>query len=178
MLRAMNRAAVVLVLALPLGAGEARADAVSRAGDVGAIVLPVGSAAGALIAKDHKGLAQLAESYASAMAVVYVLKPLVDRTRPNGGHQSFPSGHATSAFAGAAFLQRRYGWAFGIPAYAVASFVGYSRVESKNHYTGDVVAGGVIGIATNLLFTHRREHVTVVVDLGRGHAGSSITVAW
>ena len=174
----MNRAAVVLVLALPLGAGEARADTVSRAGDVGAIVLPVGSAAGALVAKDHKGLAQLAESYASAMAVVYVLKPLVDRTRPNGGHQSFPSGHATSAFAGAAFLQRRYGWAFGIPAYAVASFVAYSRVESKNHYTGDVVAGGVIGIATNLLFTHRREHVTVVVDLGRGHAGSSIAVAW
>jgi len=174
----MNRVAVVLVLALPLGAGEARADTVSRAGDVGAIVLPAGAAAGALIAKDHKGLAQLAESYASAMAVVYVLKPLVDRTRPNGGHQSFPSGHATSAFAGAAFLQRRYGWAFGIPAYAVASFVGYSRVESKNHYTGDVVAGGVIGIATNLLFTHRREHVTVVVDLGRGHAGSSIAVAW
>ncbi len=174
----MNRAAVVLVLALPLGAGEARADTVSRAGDVGAILLPVGSAAGALIAKDHKGLAQLAESYASAMAVVYVLKPLVDRTRPNGGHQSFPSGHATSAFAGAAFLQRRYGWAFGIPAYAVASFVAYSRVESKNHYTSDVVAGAAIGIATNLLFTHRREHVAVVVDLGRGHAGSSIVMAW
>ena len=172
------KAAVVLVLALPLGAGEARADTVSRAGDVGAIVLPVGSAAGALIAKDHKGLAQLAESYASAMAVVYVLKPLVDRTRPDGGHQSFPSGHATSAFAGAAFLQRRYGWAFGVPAYAVASYVAYSRVEAKRHYTSDVVAGSAIGIATNLLFTHRREHVTVVVDLGRGHAGSSIAIAW
>ena len=174
----MNRAAVVLVLALPLGAGEARADTVSRAGDVGAIVLPVGSAAGALIAKDHKGLAQLAESYASAMAVVYVLKPLVDRTRPDGGAQSFPSGHATSAFAGAAFLQMRYGWAFGIPAYAAASYVAYSRVEAKRHYTSDVVAGAAIGIATNLLFTHRREHVAVVVDLGRSHAGSSIAIAW
>jgi membrane-associated phospholipid phosphatase len=174
----MNRAAVVRVLALPLGAGEARADTVSRAGDVGAIVLPVGSAAGALIAKDHKGLAQLAESYASAMAVVYVLKPLVDRTRPDGGAQSFPSGHATSAFAGAAFLQMRYGWAFGIPAYAAASYVAYSRVEAKRHYTSDVVAGAAIGIATNLLFTHRREHVAVVVDLGRSHAGSSIAIAW
>ena len=58
------------------------------------------------------------------MAVVYVLKPLVDRTRPDGGHQWFPSGHTASAFAGAAFLQMRYGWALGAPAYAVASFVG------------------------------------------------------
>ncbi len=174
----MKPAAVVVVLALPLGAGEARADTVSHAGDVGAIVLPVGSAVGALIAKDHKGLAQLAESYASAMAVVYVLKPIVDRTRPDGGAQSFPSGHATSAFAGAAFLHRRYGWAFGVPAYAVASYVAYSRVEAKRHYTSDVVAGAAIGIATNLLFTHRREHVAVVVDLGRGHAGSSFAIAW
>ncbi|HSD67121.1 MAG TPA: phosphatase PAP2 family protein [Vicinamibacteria bacterium] len=174
----MKAAAAALVLALPLGAGQARADAVSRAGDVAAIVLPVGAATGALVAKDHKGLAQLAESFASAMAVTYALKPLVDRTRPDGGHQSFPSGHATSAFAGAAFLQMRYGWALGAPAYVVASYVGYSRVEAKRHYTGDVVAGAAIGIAANLAFTRRREHVAVVVDLGPGHAGSSLVVVW
>jgi membrane-associated phospholipid phosphatase len=177
--------AVALVLAVSLGAGEAHANAVQpaggaiqRAGDVGAILLPVGAAAGALIARDDRGLAELAEAYASAMAVVYVLKPLVDRTRPDGGSQSFPSGHAASAFAGAAFLQIRYGWCFGIPAYAVASFVGYSRVESKRHYTSDVVAGAAIGIATNLLFTHPRRRVSVAFDLGRGHAGSRVTVAW
>lgn len=174
----MKPTAVALVLALSLGAGEARADAVRRAGDVGAILLPVGAAGGAILAKDHRGLGQLAEAYASAMAVVYVLKPLVDRTRPDGGHQSFPSGHAASAFAGAAFLQIRYGWRFGIPAYAVASFVGYSRVESKRHYTSDVVAGAAIGIAANLAFTHPRKHVSIVVDLGRGHAGSRVTIAW
>ena len=174
----MRSAAVVLVLALPLGAGEARADAVARAGDVGAILLPVGAAGGAILAKDHRGLGQLAEACASTMAVVYVLKPLVDRTRPDGGHQSFPSGHAASAFAGAGFLQRRYGWRFGAPAYAVASFVGYSRVEAKRHHTSDVVAGAAIGIAANLVFTHPRQHVSVTFDAGRGHAGSSITVAW
>jgi membrane-associated phospholipid phosphatase len=174
----VKHTAVALVLALSLAAGEALADTVSRAGDVGAIVLPVGAAAGALLANDHRGLGQLAEAYASAMAVVYVLKPLVDRTRPDGGQQSFPSGHAASAFAGAAFLQIRYGWRFGIPAYAVASYVGYSRVEAKRHYTSDVVAGAAIGIAANLVFTRPREHVTVVVDAGRGHAGSFITVAW
>ncbi|HSD29523.1 MAG TPA: phosphatase PAP2 family protein [Vicinamibacteria bacterium] len=174
----MKPAAVALVLALSLGPGQARAAEGTRAGDVAAVALPAGAAVGALVAKDHRGLAQLAESYAAAMAVVYVLKPLVDRTRPDGGHQSFPSGHATSAFVGAAFLQMRYGWAVGLPAYAVATYVGYSRVEADRHHPSDVVAGAAIGIAANLVLTRGREHVTVLVDLGRGHAGTSIAVAW
>jgi membrane-associated phospholipid phosphatase len=174
----MKPTAVLIGLAVCLGAEGAGAAPSTRAGDVAAIVLPAGAAAGTLLAHDHKGLAQLAESYASAMAAVYVLKPVVDRTRPNGGHMSFPSGHATSAFAGAAFLQRRYGWWFGLPAYGLASYVAYSRVETKEHYTSDVVAGAAIGIATNLVFTHPREHVAVALDGGRGHAGCSVTLAW
>jgi membrane-associated phospholipid phosphatase len=171
-------ATLVLALALPLGVGQARADAVRRAGDVGAVLLPVGAATGALLAKDHQGLGQLAKAYVSTMAVVYVLKPLVDRTRPDGGHQSFPSGHAASAFVGAAFVQMRYGWRLGLPAYAVATFVGYSRVDSKRHYTSDVVAGAAIGIGANLLFTRPREHVSVSLDAGRGHAAASVTFSW
>jgi membrane-associated phospholipid phosphatase len=174
----MKPTVALVGLALCLGVGEAGAAPSTRAGDVAAIALPAGAAAGALLTHDHKGLAQLAESYASAMAVTYILKPTIDRTRPNGGHMSFPSGHATSAFAGAAFLQRRYGWLFGIPAYGLASYVAYSRVEAKEHYTSDVVAGAAIGIATNLAFTHPREHVAVALDAGRGHAGCSIALAW
>jgi membrane-associated phospholipid phosphatase len=153
-------AAAVLALAmvLSLGAGEVRADSVQAAGDVGAVLLPAAAAAGALIAKDYRGL--------------------VDRTRPNGGGQSFPSGHAASAFAGAAFVQMRYGWKLGLPAYAVATFVAYSRVESKNHYTSDVVAGGAIGIGANLVFTRRRKKVTVSLDAGQGHAAASVRMAW
>ncbi len=33
-----------------------------------------------------------------------------------------------------------------VPAYAAASFVAYSRVESREHYPHDVVAGAGIGI--------------------------------
>jgi membrane-associated phospholipid phosphatase len=177
-LRRKTATALVLALALPFGAGQARADAIEQAGSVGAVLVPAGAAAGALIAKDHQGLAQLAKAYASTMAVVYILKPLVNRTRPDGGSQSFPSGHSASAFAGAAFIQMRYGWHLGLPAYAVAAFVAYSRVESKRHYTSDVVAGAAIGIAANLVFTRPREHVSVSLDAGRGHAGASVTLSW
>jgi membrane-associated phospholipid phosphatase len=178
--RARRAATAVLALALafPLGAASARADAVETAGSVLAVALPAGAAAGALIAKDHQGLGQLALAYGSTMAVVYILKPLVDRTRPNGGSQSFPSGHTASAFAGAAFVQMRYGWKLGLPCYAAAAFVGYSRVESKNHYTSDVVAGGALGIGANLIFTRPRKDVSVSFDAGRGHAAASVTLAW
>jgi membrane-associated phospholipid phosphatase len=176
--RRATAALLALAMVLPLGAGEVRADAVQTAGDVGAVLLPAAAAAGALIAKDYRGLRQLTLAYGSTTAVVFILKPLVDRTRPNGGNHSFPSGHAASAFAGAAFVQMRYGWKLGLPAYAAAAFVAYSRVESKNHYTSDVVAGGAIGIGANLVFTRRRKKVSVALDAGRGHAAASVRIAW
>lgn len=50
-------------------------------------------------------------------------------------------------------MRKRYGWEYGLPAYALASFVGYSRVESRQHYAHDVIAGASIGIVSSYLFT-------------------------
>ena len=167
-----------LALFLALVAGSAHADSIEQAGTVGEILLPAGAALGSLVAGDHRGLGQLGEAFGTTMAVVYLLKPTIDRTRPNGGHQSFPSGHAASAFAGAAFLQRRYGWRLGVPAGLLAAFVAYSRVESKEHHTSDVVAGAAIGIGANLVFTHPRAHVSLGFDASRHRAGPLVTIAW
>ncbi|WP_207766086.1 phosphatase PAP2 family protein [Solimonas fluminis] len=79
----------------------------------------------------------------------YGLKYAVDAERPNGGPRSFPSGHTASAFMGAEFIRKEYGWGWGVPAYLTASWVGYSRVETENHYWRDVIAGALIGIASN-----------------------------
>ncbi len=174
----MSRAPVVATVALSLAVGSARADVVEQGGDVGAILLPAGAALGALVLEDHQGVGQLAKAWASSMAVVYVLKPIVDRRRPDGGHQSFPSGHTASAFAGAAFLQRRYSWKLGMPAYALAGYVAYSRVEAGRHHTGDVIAGAALGIASNLIFTHHRAHVVVGFDASPHRAAPVVTVAW
>ena len=66
---------------------------------------------------------------------------------------SFPSGHSSVSFASAAFLQRRYGWKVGAPAYAVAAYVGWGRVFAKKHHIWDVVAGGAIGAGCAYIFT-------------------------
>jgi len=81
--------------------------------------------------------------------VTYGLKYVVDEERPNGEGGSFPSGHTAITFAGAEFIRKQYGWGWGAPAYAAASFVGWSRVETNDHWLHDVLAGAAIGVMSN-----------------------------
>src|ERR1051326_3189247 len=128
-------------------------DDIQTAGDILQFVLPGTAGALTLANRDWQGSLQLAESSALTLGVTYGLKYSVNERRPNGGTQSFPSGHSSISFAAAEFMRKRYGWEYGIPAYAAASFVAYSRVEANEHYPHDVVAGGAIGIISSYTFT-------------------------
>jgi hypothetical protein len=88
-------------------------------------------------------------------AVTAALKYSFNETRPDGGSRSFPSGHTSLSFTGAEFIRKEYGWSWGAPAYALAGFVGWSRVDAKKHYTHDVLAGAAIGILANHDFWRR-----------------------
>lgn len=134
---------------------EAKASSgVEAAGDLLLFVLPVTAVWLTVYYKDGKGALQLGESAALTAGVTYGLKYAVDETRPNGGGHSFPSGHSSISFSAAEFIRKRYGWGYGIPAYAAASFVAYSRVESRQHYLHDVIVGAGIGIASSYIFTN------------------------
>jgi len=92
----------------------------------------------------------LALALGRTLAATYALKYSINEERPNGADShSFPSGHTSVSFAGAEFIRKEYGWGWGIPAYLAASFVGYTRVKAKDHYTWDVVTGAGIGILSN-----------------------------
>lgn len=98
----------------------------------------------------------------------YTLKYSIDAERPDGGGQSFPSGHTSMAFAGAEFIRKQYGWWWGAPSYLAASYVGWSRIETRNHWTRDVLAGAAIGILSNhdgLNFTLPWGQLTVAPSL-------------
>jgi len=75
-----------------------------------------------------------------------LVKEVVRRERPNGEDQlSFPSGHASNAFALAAVAQGHYGWKEGVPAYALAGVIAVSRLQRNAHYLSDVLAGATLG---------------------------------
>ena len=76
------------------------------------------------------------------------LKLIVNRRRPEGDHSrsnsSFPSGHATGAFAVATILAHRYE-GHKILFYIVASSIAISRVYLGRHFPSDVVVGAFLG---------------------------------
>jgi membrane-associated phospholipid phosphatase len=76
-----------------------------------------------------------------------ILKYSVKRERPDGSDSlSFPSGHTSTAFSLATVAEQHYGWKVGVPAYALASCIGLTRIEQDRHHLSDVVAGATIGV--------------------------------
>ena len=76
---------------------------------------------------------------------------LVQRERPGARTDflpfpsSWPSGHASSAFATAASLGYAYGWVAGVPATLVATAIAAGRVSENAHWFSDVFAGAALG---------------------------------
>jgi len=70
-------------------------------------------------------------------------------------------------FADAAFIQRRYGWKWGVPAYLLSAYVGWGRTYAKKHDWWDVAAGAVIGAGSAYIFTRpfAKEHNVVVAPV-------------
>lgn len=122
--------------------------------DVLLVGMPLAALTGVLIEHDWKGLVQGSYTAALTGGVTLLLKYTVKEERPDHSNfHSFPSGHSATTFATAAFIQRRYGWKLGAPAYVLAAYTGWGRVFAKKHHWWDVVAGAAIGTGSAYLFT-------------------------
>jgi len=73
------------------------------------------------------------------------LKGIVNNDTPNGKSWAWPSGHTSSSFTVASVLDEFYGPQVGIPAYALASLVGYRMMDEGDHWGSDVVFGAAMG---------------------------------
>ena len=105
------------------------------------------------------------ESVLSSLLATEALKYSFERARPqqpgagdfwNGG-TSFPSEHATAAWAMAGMIAHEYpGPLTKILAYGLASAISASRVGAKKHFPSDVLIGSTIGylVARHVFLAH------------------------
>lgn len=156
-------------------------DGLERSGEAIAIAIPVTAAGISLFKSDYDGILQLTVSTAASYGTAIALKSVIREERPDGSDsRSFPSESTSGAFAGATFLQKRYGWQYGLPAFALAAFVGYSRVATDRHHWYDVVAGAAIGFGWSALLTERYSNVEINVSPGYGGRplGFGVSMRW
>ncbi|MCA1814970.1 MAG: phosphatase PAP2 family protein [Acidobacteria bacterium] len=109
-----------------------------------------------------------AEALVDAGVVFSVLKNVTQRQRPGHdegqgefferGH-SFPSGHATGAWALATVVANEYKShrAVEVSAYALATAVSVSRFTGRNHFLSDVLVGSAIGYGVGR-YVYRAHH--------------------
>jgi undecaprenyl-diphosphatase len=116
--------------------------------------------------KGRRGVVAAGFSTTFALAAAQVISHLLERPRPYLAHPhasfllvpvshdwSFPSDHATAAFAIAVAIFLRHRKA-GSLALVMAVMVSLGRVAVGVHYPADVAAGALLGTASALIFWH------------------------
>jgi membrane-associated phospholipid phosphatase len=118
------------------------------------LLAPSGEQSGAWITNKIKGFIVGGAAIGLSEGVVGILQPALNRGRPDGTPQSFPSGHATAA-ASFSTLAAKNITALQLPRSTeimydsglvlVTAGTAWARVEANRHYPADILAGMAIG---------------------------------
>lgn len=131
-------------------APAAAEDAHRRAGDVLRYALPAAVVASELWRGDRDGLWQFGQSWVVTLGGTELLKRGTHVQRLDGSDDlSFPSGHASTAFAAATYMHRRHGFDQAWPWYLAATYVGWTRVQAHRHRWGDVAGSAALAAASS-----------------------------
>jgi membrane-associated phospholipid phosphatase len=170
----------LLLASLPLlMAGPAAADGIETAGTAVAIAVPLTAAGIAAYKRDWNGVVDLGLTTLATVGTAYALKQIVKERRPDGSDfQSFPSDTTALSASGSSFLWARYGWQYGLPAFAATSFVSYSRVEADKHHWYDTAASSVLAIGYAAIFTPRFRKYAIYSELDPMPGGAVVRLSY
>jgi membrane-associated phospholipid phosphatase len=171
-----KRLVVILAAAAALTAGTARADSNSnkalKAVSGPGTVIYLAAAIGLPLAEDkNKGAdhaIRTVDALIVSVGIAEITQPIVREQRPNkDDHSSFPSEHATAAFA-AATMQSDFHPGQAPYWYLGATAIAAARVGLHEHFIHDVVAGALLGYGTAKLELGQRHGLILTPIIGRG----------
>jgi len=168
----MKKLLIISTLFLHFQPSFSQNKTIETTGDILLVALPTATIATTLIIGDKKGAWQFTKGFLLNGAISIGLKSIVVKERPDmSNNDSFPSAHTSVTFQSASFIQKRYGSKYGIPAYILAGYTGYSRIEADKHDIIDVLAGAVIGVGSSYLFTtpYQQEHMELTYSTKDGN---------
>lgn len=160
-----------LFLFFNLQIANAQKSGIETAGDIALIAAPAAALTATLLKNDKKGTWQFTKGFLLNQSITYGLKVSLNKPRPNSnGDNAFPSGHTSTTFQAASFIHKRYGFKYAIPAYTVAGFTAFSRLDAQKHDGWDILAGSIVGIGSTLLFTteYQQEHMELTFNTKEG----------
>jgi hypothetical protein len=117
----------------------------------------------------------VAHSFLLSGALIVAIKMAAQRTRPNGGSYSFPSGHTGVAMSAAPVLAYHFGPVVGACAYALAGATAMGRMEDRYHYLSDVLFGATIGVVVGRTVVHERSGSAILDHLRLAPGGAAFT---
>jgi membrane-associated phospholipid phosphatase len=136
----MKITSVLYMVLFNFSVAFSQSETVKNSGDVLLFAMPVAALGATLVIGDNEGSWQFLKGLVLNGIITYGLKNIVDKERPDlSNNQSFPSGHTSITFQSASFIQKRYGWKCGVPAYALASYTGFTRLHANKHDFVDVL---------------------------------------
>ncbi|HBG05836.1 MAG: phosphatase [Geobacteraceae bacterium GWC2_58_44] len=175
-------AVVAVILGLLSTTTVARAQDTSLAGDILTGVIPVSALAIAYFKGDTEGEKQWLRNVIANQLLTSVARVGFNEMswgeRPTGNGYGFPSGHVAFVASGASFLQERYGWQYGVPAWLLTGYVAWNRVDNDHHHWRDVIASGVVAYGVGKLFVTPEMATHLAPVIGPDFIGLRFARSW
>lgn len=146
-----------------------------KAGNLLTIALPVSALGVSLLKNDWRGLGEFVVSAGLTVGSAYALREIVRIRRPDGSDfRSFTPPDLALADSAGDYLWDRYGWKYGVPAYAARFLVSYALSDEKKNHWYDTAASAALAYGFNYALVSRYHERPVRVSFDPEPNGASL----
>lgn len=154
---------IIILLILLISQTHARITN-EKVGDILQVILPTSIIGMTAYNYEWQATQQYSFALLSTIITTQTIKYSLSTTRPNGGGQSFPSGHTAAAASASSFAAYKYGYKIGIPFSILSGYVVLSRIEHEKHFLIDTIFGAIIATLFSKILYHDTDSKLFIIN--------------